>query len=67
MCLTAVGLIGAVLTVVLLIAGPAHGDAAAAGTGEEVVRTLLLLLLCGGQEQHRGVTQTVTPMQEEAF
>lgn len=34
--LTAVSLVGSVLTVVLLIAGPAHGDAATAGAGEEV-------------------------------
>lgn len=38
--LTAVRLVGPVLTVVLLIAGPAHGDAAAAGAGEEVDRAL---------------------------
>lgn len=38
--LTAVRLVRSVLTVVLLIAGPAHGDAAAAGAGEEVDRAL---------------------------
>lgn len=33
-------LVGSVLTVVLLVAGPAHGDAATAGAGEEVNRAL---------------------------
>lgn len=34
--LTAVCLVISVLTVVLLVAGPAHGDTATAGTSEEV-------------------------------
>lgn len=44
--LTAVGLIGSVLAVVLLIARPAHGDAAAAGAGKEVDWTFELSLVC---------------------
>lgn len=43
--LTTVSLVGSILTVVLLVAGPAHGDAAAAGAGEEVHRTLQLPLV----------------------
>lgn len=38
--LTAVGLVGAVFAVVLLVAGPALGYAASTGTGEEGGRTL---------------------------
>lgn len=44
--LTAMGLVCSVLTVILFVAGPAHGNAAATGTGEEVHGTLQLPLLC---------------------
>lgn len=37
---TAVSFVSTVFTVVFLIAGPAHGDAATAGTGKERRRTL---------------------------
>lgn len=51
--LTAVCLIGSVLTVVLLIARPAHRNAAATGAGEEVDGTFKLSLVCkrsGGRD-----------------
>ena len=38
-------LVGPVLTVVLFVTRPAHGDAAAAGAGKEVHRTLQLPLV----------------------
>ena len=43
--LTAVGLVLAVLTVVVLVARPTHRDAAAAGAGEVVQGTLQLPLV----------------------
>lgn len=50
--LTTVSLVGSVLTVVLLIAGPAHGDAATAGASEEVYRALQLPLVLKEQKIH---------------
>lgn len=44
--LTTVCLISSVLTVVLFITCPAHGDAATAGTSEEVDRTFESLFIC---------------------
>lgn len=61
--LTAVGLVGPILAVVLLVAGPAHGNAAAAWTGEEVGWTLLLLLVCGEQEYHSTLTLITVMLQ----
>lgn len=51
--LTAMGLVCSVFTVILFVTGPAHGNAAAAGTGEEVHRTSQLPLLCNGHIDSR--------------
>lgn len=49
--LTAVRLIGSVLTVVLFITRPAHWNTAATGAGEEVDRTFKFSLVCNRSEQ----------------
>lgn len=49
--LTAVRLIGSVLTVVLLITRPAHRNTAAAGAGEEVDRTFQFSFVCKRSEK----------------
>lgn len=43
--LTTVGLVSSVLTVVLLVTGPAHRDTATTGARKEVHRALQLLLV----------------------
>lgn len=53
--LTAVCLIGSVLTVVLLITRPAHWNTAATGTGEEVDRTFEFSLVCKRSEKKEDV------------
>lgn len=56
--LTAVCLIGSVLTVVLLITRPAHWNAAATRAGEEVDGTFELSLVCKRSGEERKLWQT---------
>ena len=50
--LTTVSFISSVLTVVLLIAGPAHGNAATTRTSKEVDRTFKLPFICETKDTH---------------
>lgn len=53
--LTTVRLVCSILTVVLFVTGPAHGNTAAARTRKEVHRTIMLPFLCG-KESERSIS-----------
>lgn len=64
--LTAVRLIGSVLTVVLLVTRPAHWNTAAAGAGEEVDRTFKFSLVCKRSDKKGNVMQSVRRWRRKA-